>query len=37
MAEKFKIPSYKISAKTGEGVNEFFIKLIDHINEFQRR
>ena len=32
-----KVPSYKISAKTGEGVNEVFLKIIENIQEYQKK
>lgn len=31
------IPSFKISAKTGEGVQELFISIIEHILESQNK
>lgn len=36
-AKKLKIPSFKISAKQGEGITEMFQKLIDNVNESLRK
>lgn len=36
-ANELKIPSYRISAKTGDGIHNVFTSIIDHIAENQRK
>ena len=37
ISKNLKMPSYFISAKTGEGVYDMFVRIIDHVIEYQNR
>jgi small GTP-binding protein len=37
LAERIKVPSFEISAKTGEGIQQLFLQVIDNINESMRK
>ena len=37
ISKNLKMPSYCISAKTGEGVYDMFVKIIDHVIEYQNK